>query len=269
MDLKSLKHGEWDEFVTNAQKMAESAGAHILKANANSFKSEIKSDGSPVTEVDKKTEDIIREIISDKYPDHGILGEERQAENPQAEFVWVIDPIDGTLAFLAGIPVFGTLIALVHGGVPILGIIDMPATGERWIGQLGKPTLKNGEIVKTSECRELSSALMSTSNPDYYNSGSYEVFETIKSSVRQTVYGGSCMAYAQIASGRINIGIDAGFDIHDYLAYLPILQGAGGCITDWNGNTLTHKSGITNILASGNPHLHEQALRYCQKAVVN
>ena len=261
------KTAELDEFLICAQQMADSAGEHILQANLKSFKSEIKSDGSPVTEVDKKTEDIIRELISHRYPDHGVLGEERQAVNPGAQFTWVIDPIDGTLAFLAGIPVFGTLIALVNDGTPILGIIDMPATGERWIGQQGKPTLKNGAVVKTSDCRDLSKALLSTSNPDFYSEQDYSVFNKMKSSARQTVYGGSCMAYAQIATGRIDIGIDAEFDIHDFLPYVPIIEGAGGCITDWNGKALTHDSGITNIVATGNSYLHEQALRYCLRQV--
>ena len=263
MITSNIKESRLDQFVVSAQQMADAAGVHIRSANLKPFNSQIKSDGSPVTDVDKSTEDIIREVITKHYPTHGILGEERQAVNPDSEFVWVIDPIDGTLAFLAGIPVFGTLIALVKNGTPVLGIIDMTATGERWIGQQGKPTLKNGSIVKVSHCQQLPKALLSTSNPDYYNDNDYLVFEKMKTAVRQTVYGGSCMAYAQIATGRIDIGIDAEFDIHDYLPLVPVIEGAGGCISDWNGNTLTHKTGITNILACANPVLHEQALAFC------
>ena len=258
------KQDQLDDFMISAQLMADAAAAHIQVANLKPFDSQIKADGSPVTEVDKKTEDIIRQIIRTRHPDHGILGEERPALNPDAEFIWVIDPIDGTLAFLAGIPVFGTLIALVCNSEPILGIIDMTATGDRWIGQKGQPTFRNGKIVNVSNVKELSRALLSTSNPDYFSTADFPVFEKMKNVVSQTVYGGSCMAYAQIASGRIDVGIDAAFDIHDYLALAPVIEGAGGCISDWAGNTLTHKSGITNILASANPYLHEQALAFCR-----
>ena len=264
--METIESDEMDGFVRSAQDMANAAGAHIRQANLSPFSSEIKYDGSPVTEVDKKTEDIIREIITRQHPNHGIVGEERQALNPDAEFTWVIDPIDGTLAFLAGIPVFGTLIALLKHGSPVLGVVDMTATSERWIGQQGKPTLKNKSVVKVSDCTTLSKALLSTSNPDFYNNSDYGLFEKMKSAVSQTVYGGSCMAYAQIATGRIDVGIDAQFDIHDYLPLVPVIEGAGGCISDWKGNTLTQKSGITNILACANPDLHRQALRILQNS---
>ena len=247
-------------FVQSAQYMADQAGQHIRKANLKPFSTEFKSDGSPVTEVDKKTEDIIRDIITDRYPDHGILGEEHEAHSPEAEFIWVIDPIDGTLAFLAGIPVFGTLISLVHGDKPILGIVDMPVSGDRWIGQQGKPTLHNSTPVRTRSCPALKAALLSTSNPDFYDSGSIKVFEKLKAVTRQTVYGGSCMAYGQLASGRIDISIDATFDIHDYLALVSVIEGAGGRLTDWKGNALSHKTGTTNILAAGDPKIHTIAL---------
>ena len=262
--MKTHEQEQLDYFVRSAQDMADAAGAYIRQANLSPFSCEIKSDGSPVTDVDKKTEDIIRKIILNRHPQHGISGEERKAHNPDADYVWVIDPIDGTLAFLAGIPVYGTLIALLKHGEPILGIVDMTSTGERWVGQQGKPTLKDGAIVKVSHCNVLSNALLSTSNPDYYNDNDYGSFEKMKFAVRQTVYGGSCMAYAQIATGRVDIGIDAAFDIHDYLPLVPVIEGAGGCICDWNGKSLTQNSGITNILACANSGLQRQALEICQ-----
>jgi inositol-phosphate phosphatase / L-galactose 1-phosphate phosphatase / histidinol-phosphatase len=246
-------------FAESAELMAMAAGENIRKGMQQSFHTEFKGDGSPVTDVDKSTEDCIREIITERYPDHGIRGEEREAVAPDAEFVWLIDPIDGTLPFLAGIPVFGTLIALVHEDIPIIGIIDMPMTGERWVGRDGLETLRNGSPVRTRQCDDLSTALLSTSNPDYYLGEDSKALDKMRDATKITVYGGSCMAYAQIATGRIDVGMDVQFDIHDYLPFLPIIQGAGGIITNWQGDRLSAKAS-DKILAAGDIRSHEQAL---------
>lgn len=247
------------EWADAAEMMAEAAGNLIREAARKPFSTEIKGDGSPVTDVDKATEDCIRAIIGDKYPDHGILGEERAPLNPNAEFVWIIDPIDGTLPFLAGIPVFGTLIALMQGDTPLVGIIDMPMTHERWVGKHGMNTLKNGSPVMTRACPDLSAALMSTSNPDYYGDGDVDALSRMREATELTVYGGSCMSYAQIATGRIDVGMDVLFDIHDYLPLVPVIQGSGGFISDWQGRPLTRQSG-DRFVAAGDRRVHEQAL---------
>lgn len=243
----------------SAEAMAEAAGNLIREAAQKPFATEIKGDGSPVTDVDKATEDRIREIITNKYPQHGILGEERAPVSPDAEFVWIIDPIDGTLPFLAGIPVFGTLIALMHNDTPLVGVIDMPMTRERWVGKHGMQTLRNGKPVSVRACSGLSSALMSTSNPDYYDQHTIGALTAMKDATRLTVYGGSCMSYAQIATGRVDVGMDVQFDIHDYLPLVPVIQGAGGLISDWEGRPLTRKSG-DRFIAAGDRRVHEQAL---------
>ena len=155
-------------------------------------------------------------MIAERFPEHGIVGEEHGVSASEREHVWVLDPIDGTLAFLAGIPVFGTLIALARGGVPLVGVIDMPATGERWIGAEGVATTRNGEAVTVRPCADLSAALLSTSNPDFYSDAERPAFERLKAAARWTVYGGSCLAYAQLASGRIDVGVDTGLDAFDY-----------------------------------------------------
>ncbi|MEQ9487822.1 MAG: inositol monophosphatase family protein [Alphaproteobacteria bacterium] len=243
----------------SAETMAEAAGKLIREAAQRPFATEIKGDGSPVTDVDKATEDSIREIITNKYPQHGILGEERAPVAPDAEFVWIIDPIDGTLPFLAGIPVFGTLIALMQGDTPLVGVIDMPMTRERWVGKHGMHTLRNGKPVSARACAGLSSALMSTSNPDYYDQRTVGALTAMKEATRLAVYGGSCMSYAQIATGRVDVGMDVQFDIHDYLPLVPVIQGAGGLISDWEGRPLTRKSG-DKFIAAGDRRVHEQAL---------
>ncbi len=249
-----------DTFSKHGEIMADLARSFIRQSILTKPKIEYKIDGSPVTNFDKELEVILRRYIHDKYPEHGIIGEELPAVNPSAEFIWLLDPIDGTLAFLTGIPVYGTLISLLHNGFPILGIIDIPMTGDRWIGQKNKKTLHNGRFIKTSDCSVLSEATLSTSSPDYYDETNINVLKTLQSATVQTVYGGSCVAYGQIASGKIDLGIDANFDIHDFLPLIPIIEGAGGLLTNWQGETLSKESGTENMLASANSYLHGKAL---------
>lgn len=247
------------DYILFAERLADTGRAIIREAARNPVEPEIKPDGSPVTAVDKAVEDAMRALIAERFPDHGILGEERQDSAPEAEMKWIIDPIDGTLPFLAGIPVFGTLIALVRGEVPVLGIIDMPMTGDRWVGCEGQATTRNASPVRGRDCGELSQALMSSSNPDFYGERDRPALGRLNAATRWCVYGGSCMAYAQIASGRIDLGIDVNFDIHDYLALVPVIQGAGGVITDWDGAALTINSG-DRFIAAGDARVHAQAL---------
>ena len=255
MNLSELKR-----FAECGLRAVDVSGNLIRESNRKPFHVEVKGDGSPVTSVDETVEDRMREIISVEHPDHGIIGEERKAYAADSEFVWVIDPIDGTLAFLAGIPVFGTLLALLYNGVPVLGIIDMPMTGERWIGAYGLQTTRNGKPVRSRACEDLSMALMSTSNPDYYDDTNAPALERLKKATRFAVYGGSCMFYAQIASGRVDICIDVQFRACDYLALIPVVQGAGGVLTNWEGSAAGLHTG-SQYIASGDPRVHEQALK--------
>jgi histidinol phosphatase-like enzyme (inositol monophosphatase family) len=242
-----------------AEELGDASREILAEALRRPFRGELKSDGSPVTAIDRAVEARLREMIAARYPEHGIVGEEHGAEASERSHVWVLDPIDGTLAFLAGIPVFGTLIALARDGVPIVGVIEMPATGERWLGAEGLPTTRNGEAVEVRPCADLSAALLSTSNPDFYDDSERPAFERLKAAARLTVYGGSCLAYAQLASGRIDVGVDAGFDPFDYCALVPVIRGAGGLATDWSGAPLTLRSG-SRVLAAGDPKVHAEAL---------
>jgi histidinol phosphatase-like enzyme (inositol monophosphatase family) len=250
---------EFIEFAAFADRLADAARACIKEYVDVAPEPISKGDGSPVTAVDRAVEDRLRQLISETYPDHGIVGEERGATSADKELVWVIDPIDGTLPFLAGFPVYGTLLALVRGDAPVLGIIDMPATDERWLGCQGLPSTRNGKPVKTRACHALSVALMSTSNPDFFRDSDRPALERMKAATRWAVYGGSCMAYAQLASGRIDVGIDVSFDPYDYLALVPVITGAGGFITDWDGNPLTLRSG-DRLVAAGDARIHSKSL---------
>jgi histidinol phosphatase-like enzyme (inositol monophosphatase family) len=251
---------QFEGFAEFAGRLADASGEIIRAAAQGAVSGQAKGDGSPVTAVDQAVEDRLREMIAAAYPAHGIVGEERGASAPDREFVWVLDPIDGTLPFLAGLPVYGTLIALLRDRAPLLGVIDMPATGERWVGCAGRPTTRNGAPVAVRACAELSAALLSTSNPDFYGPADYRTLQRLKAATRWTVYGGSCMAYAQIASGRIDVGVDVEFDPFDYLALVPVIGGAGGVITDWEGAPLTLDSG-GRLIAAGDARAHAQALR--------
>jgi len=248
------------EFSKFAEQLAQASGDIIRRAAREPVAIEVKSDASPVTAVDKAVEDRLRDMIGETYPDHGILGEERGATSLGAEFNWVLDPIDGTLPFLAGIPVYGTLIALVHGEIPVLGVIDMPMTAERWMGVAGRATTRNGDPVRTRRCATLGAALMSTSNPDFYNTRERPAFARLHGATKFCVYGGSCMAYGRIADGRTDIGIDVGYDIYDYLALVPVIAGAGGRITDWEGAPLGLNSG-SRLLAAGDERMHGRPLK--------
>lgn len=250
---------ELTEFTSFANRLADAARACIAEFAGQAPEPIPKSDGSPVTAVDQAVEDRLREMIAEAYPGHGIVGEERGATGADREFVWVIDPIDGTLPFLAGFPVFGTLLALVRGHVPVMGIIEMPMTGERWVGCQGLPTTHNGKPVKTRACDDLSVALMSTSNPDFYAEADRPALERMRAATRWCVYGGSCLAYGRIASGYIDVGIDVAFDPLDYLALVPVIEGAGGVVTDWDGNPLTLHSG-DRLVAAGDSRTHSKTL---------
>jgi len=251
---------ELDELRAFSERLAEASRGLIRESAGGAVQSQTKGDGSPVTAIDQGVEDRLREMIAEAYPDHGIIGEERGASFPERELVWALDPIDGTLPFLAGIPVYGTLIALLRNKAPLLGVIDMPATGERWIGCEGLPTTRNGAAVSVRPCEDLGQALLSTSNPDFYGEADAPALERLKAATRWTVYGGSCMAYAQIASGRIDVGIDVAFDPFDYLALVPVVEGAGGVISDWAGAPLTLDSG-DRLIAAGDARIHDQALK--------
>ena len=165
--------------------------------------------------------------------------------------------LSGTAFSLAG--AMGLLIALLRGGAPVIGVIDMPATAERWVGAAGSPTTRNGAAIRVRVCENLSEALLSTSNIDFYGADDLPALERLKAATRWTVYGGSCMAYAQLASGRIDVGIDVGFDPYDYLALVPVITGAGGVITDWDGNALTLRS-RDRVIAAGDPGIHSKSL---------
>jgi histidinol phosphatase-like enzyme (inositol monophosphatase family) len=255
-----------DEALAFAQGLADASGA-ILRENLHTRRGfETKDDASPVTEIDKHIETTLRTLIRRRYPEHGILGEEFDGQDLEAEYVWVLDPIDGTKAFITGIPIYGTLISLAHRGTPVIGVIDHPVTHDRWVGAAGRASTFNGNVIRSRRCGTLGDALLSCSNPEPFGPTEREVFEELRSSTRWCVYGSSCYAYGCVASGSIDIAIDCGRHREvDYCALVPVIEGAGGVITDWEGRPLTIHSG-NRLVAAGNPERHAEVLRILERA---
>ncbi|WP_026871931.1 histidinol-phosphatase [Inquilinus limosus] len=248
-----------DPFVAFAESLADAARPAALRWFRTGLAVEDKPDASPVTLADRSVERQMRQMIADRYPEHGILGEEHGREGLDRDLVWVLDPIDGTRAFIAGIPLFGTLIALTRGGRPLVGVIEMPALGERFVGHAGHPTLANGKPCHTRDCGGLGNAILSTTAPEMFTGVSAAVFERLAGAVKYRRYGCDCYAYALIALGCIDVVIERGLQPYDFMALVPVIEGAGGVITDWQGKPLGIDSS-GDVLAAATPALHRAAL---------
>lgn len=257
-----------DEWLAFARQLADAAHALLAPAAALRPEVEVKADRSFVTALDAEIETRLRELITRRYPTHGILGEEHGASVPDAEVVWVLDPIDGTAPFVAGVPVFGTLIALAVGGVPVIGVMHLPVTQQRWEGVPGRPTTLNGSAVRTRSCATLGQAILSNSNPDFFCAAERPALDALRAQTAWRIYGGCCMSYGLLAAGRTDVAIDTGFKVWDYAPFRPIVEGAGGVITDWQGQPLTLHSGA-QVLAAGSAARHEEALRLIGDALNN
>ncbi|MEN8196984.1 MAG: histidinol-phosphatase [Pseudomonadota bacterium] len=249
-----------DAFVTLGGQLADAAGAVLMRHFRQPLGIIDKADESPVTIADRDAETRMREIIATAFPDHGVVGEEHGRDRADAEYVWVLDPVDGTKAFLSGVPVFGTLIALMHRGKPILGIIDQPVTRERWTGATGRPTELNGESVRTAPRGGLGDAVLWSTSPHMFDEVEAERagFARLRESVKFVHYGGECYQYAMMASGQIDLVVEGDMDPYDYCAHVPIIEGAGGVISDWQGGPLGLASG-DKVLAAASPELHRAA----------
>ncbi len=250
------------ELIGFAERLADAAGEVARRYfRSSALTVEAKPDLSPVTEADRAIELRLRGEVAAGHPGHGFVGEEFEPERPDAEFVWVVDPIDGTKAFLAGKPTFGTLIALLRHGRPVLGVIDHPALGERWIGALGHPTTHDGRPVHARRCPELKAAVLYASSPEMFQGEDRDRFERLRAGVRVNGWGSDCLAYGLIASGFVDLVAEAAMGPHDFLPLVPVVEGAGGRITDWEGRPLTLAVGERGrVLATGDPALHPKAL---------
>ena len=254
MSNDALRH------LSAALAAADSAGAVIRRHFRANLQTERKTDDSPVTLADRGAEKAMRALLAGTHPDYGILGEEYGHENPDAAFCWVLDPIDGTRAFITGRPTFGTLIALLREGTPILGIIDQPVTGERWVGLAGEATRFTGPFggrSGTRRCADLASAELSCTSPDMLGVHT-PAWRRLAGDVARVSWGGDCYAYGLLALGQIDIIAECDLKVWDWAALMPVIEGAGGRLTGWGGGKPV--AGDGRVLAVGDPALLEFAV---------
>lgn len=215
----------------------------------------------PVTEADRAAEHVMRRLIRETFPSHGIIGEEFDNQDTDAPYVWALDPIDGTKSFISGMPAWGTLIGLLKEGDPVYGMMHQPFIGERFFGNTSSAHYRGpaGERrLVTRACQRLEDAILYTTSPLLMNEADRAMFGRVEETVRLSRYGGDCYAYCMVAAGLVDLVIETGLKDHDIVALIPIIEGAGGIVTTWEGGSPA-KGG--RVVAAGSKAVHEQALR--------
>jgi len=250
---------EPDAFLAFALSLADAAGDVIRPYFRKPLAIRDKADLTPVTAADRVAEETMRALIEERFPEHGILGEEFGRVREDAEFVWSLDPIDGTKSFISGVPLFGTLIALTRGGRSILGVIDQPILRERWVGAVGRPTTLNGAAIRCRACPVLAAATLFATTPDMFKGEDAASFARVSDKVKLTRFGADCYAYGMVATGFVDLVLEASLEPYDFCAMVPIVEGAGGVATDWRGANLDLASD-GRILVAGDRRAHEAAL---------
>nr|WP_295661607.1 histidinol-phosphatase [Polymorphobacter sp.] len=245
-----------DSDIALVHRLADAAGEVIRPHFRNLAAVETKDDASPVTVADRAAEAAIRAILAAERPGDGIIGEEYGEDRPDAARVWVIDPIDGTRAFIAGRPLFGTLVALLEDGVPVLGVIDQCIARDRWVGTPAGTTL-NGAAVRARPCPALAGAHVGTTSP--YMFDDLEAFQRVRAAARDVLYGGDNHNYALVATGCLDLVVESGLKVYDWAALVPVVTGAGGVMTDWSGAPLRRGSD-GRVVAAGDPALLAEVL---------
>ena len=250
---------QMDEFISFANILADESSKIVMKYFRQNIKIETKDDNTPVTIADKKSEIIIRELINNAYPSHGILAEEFDDTKLNSEYIWVVDPIDGTRSFIAGHKDFGTLIALLYKKKPVLGIINCPAHEERWIGVENQITTLNGKNIKTSSKKLIEDCYAITTGLYFENETFKNGFDNIIKKSKYYIFGGDCYMYGMLSSGLVDIVVEDTLKAHDYMALVPVIQGAGGVITDKYNKPITLDSD-GSVVATANSLIHKQAI---------
>ena len=252
------------DFAAFVNELATVSGETILPFFRTALTIEDKGRGGsfdPVTAADHAAETAMRALIRRTFPDHGIIGEEYGQERADAEYVWVLDPIDGTKSFISGMPAWGTLIGLLRSGEPVFGMMSQPFTRERFSGGGGAARYRGpaGERdLRARPCARLSEAVLFTTSPRLMNDADRNSFGRVEDAVRLSRYGGDCYAYCMLAAGHVDLVIEAGLKPHDIMALIPIIEGAGGVVTDWEGGSAA-KGG--RVIAAGDRRVHEAAMK--------
>jgi myo-inositol-1(or 4)-monophosphatase len=228
------------------------AGGSVESKGSNGF--------DPVTAADRSAEAAMRKLIGETYPDHGIVGEEFGTERPDAEFVWVLDPIDGTRSFITGLPLWGVLIGLTRRGKPVLGMMAQPFTGERFAGDGTRAWYRGSAgaaAMKVRSCPNLGAAALFTTTPALFKGADRAAYDRVEGAVRLARYGTDCYGYCMVAAGQADAVIECGLQPYDIVALIPIIEGAGGQVTDWQDNSAAHGG---HVVATGDRRLHAEIL---------
>ncbi len=247
------------DLIDLAHHLADASGAVLRRYYRAELDEDDKDDGSPVTVADREAEAVMRELLAARAPGHGVVGEELGRTGEGAEIVWVLDPIDGTKAFITGKPLFTTLIGVLFRGQPVLGLIDQPIVGDRWVGAVGRATVLGSRPVRTRAVASLSRARLSTTGPQYFDAAAKRAFDRVAARARLVSYGGDGYQYGLVASGGLDLVIESGLKLHDFAALVTVVEGAGGVITDWRGRPLDAASD-GSVIAAGDARLHAEAL---------
>jgi myo-inositol-1(or 4)-monophosphatase len=256
------------DFEAFVDRLATVAGEAVMPFFRTTIGVENKGGKSfdPVTAADHAGEAAMRQMIKQTFPSHGIVGEEFGNEAEDAEYVWVLDPIDGTRGFITGLPTWGTLIGLLKNGTPVYGVMSQPFTKERFLGDGGAARHRgpNGERkLRVRSCADLASAIMSSTSPRLFAGKELEVFEALEGAVRHTRFGGDCYAYCMLAAGHIDLVVETQLKPYDIVALIPIVEGAGGVITNWEGGPAAQGG---RVVAAGDRRVHAAALEMLAKA---
>ncbi|HLJ71035.1 MAG TPA: histidinol-phosphatase [Roseiarcus sp.] len=259
------------DFSGFVDRLAQASAEVILPFFRSAIGAEDKSRGGafdPVTEADRAAEVAMRRLIAQTFPAHGIIGEEYGVERPDAEYVWVLDPIDGTKAFISGLPTWGTLIGLTHRGRPVYGMMSQPFTRERYFGDgvsagwRGLAASHNdspaSRPLHVRACASLAEATLMTTAPQMFHGAEAPAFQRVEERARLCRYGADCYGYCALAAGFVDIVVEAGLKPHDIVALVPIVEGAGGVVTTWDGGD---PSGGGRIVAAGDTRVHQEALQ--------
>ncbi|NKC12204.1 MAG: histidinol-phosphatase [Gammaproteobacteria bacterium] len=250
---------DWAPLCDFAQALADIARPIILDYFGRAPQAARKGDNTPVTAADRDSEQVMRGLIEQRFPGHGIYGEECGIKEGTSSYLWLLDPIDGTKSFITGKPLFGTLIALLHDGVPVIGVVDTPALSRRWVGCVGQATVEGASECRVSACTELASAKLASTSIDMFAGAALNGYQRLSERVWFRTFGGDCFVYAMLASGHLDLVVEAGLAPYDYLSMVPVIEGAGGVITDWSGAPLGLNSD-GKVIAAGSRELHRQVV---------
>lgn len=250
-----------EAFAVELARLAGAIALPLFRTDCGEENKAAAGGFDPVTNADRQAEAAIRIAIAERWPDHGVVGEEYGEDRPEAEFVWVIDPIDGTRAFIAGLPLWTTLIALRHQGRPVVGVISQPWLDEVFLGgPSGARLLKSGSVacdLKVRPCPRLTDAVISTTDPELFTGAELGAWTQVRAAARLARLGCDAYAYAMLALGRIDLVVESALHPWDWAALVPVIEAAGGQVTNWRGEA---PDGTGQIVACGDARARDEAL---------